>query len=240
MGTSRSEAHSRPSLGRSHRFQGRWFRKVTYAWLNALNIFVCRLMYGVRLTIPSPLPFRGAALLVCDHTSLGDPLVLLASAGRPIRFLMAEEIFSHRYFHWAFEVFGCIPIRRGERDIKAVKMMLKGLKNQEVIGVFPEGGLDRHRLNEGHPGIGYLALKSGVPVVPASILWDKPRSVSSIFQTLFIPCRARVQYGEAICFPQEQRPSKEAMEIGTRAIMRKIEELHQILTEQNTEREYEG
>ena len=106
----------------------------------------------------SPLPSEGPALIVCDHTSLGDPLVLLATAGRPIRFLMAEEIYSRPHIRWSFEAIRCIPVQRGKRDIKAIRSMLDGLAAQEVIGLFPEGGLDRHRLDEGHLGIGYLAI----------------------------------------------------------------------------------
>ena len=62
--------------------------------LNQLNMWVCRLMYRVKPFEESPLPSVVPALIVCDHTSLGDPLVLLATAGRPVRFLMAEEIYS--------------------------------------------------------------------------------------------------------------------------------------------------
>jgi 1-acyl-sn-glycerol-3-phosphate acyltransferase len=82
-------------------------------------------------------------------------MVLLATAGRPIRFLMAKEIYFRIHIRWVFEAFRCIPVQRGRRDITAIRTMLEGLAAQEVIGLFPEGGLDRHRLDEGHPGIGY-------------------------------------------------------------------------------------
>ncbi len=182
-------------------------------------------MYGVRPFAKSPLPAEGPALVVCDHTSLGDPLVLLATAGRPIRFMMAEEIYSKSHAQWIFQAFRCVPIRRGERDVQAVRAMLKGLADNEVMGLFPEGGLGRHRIDEGHPGIGYLAIKSGAPVIPASISWEKPRPISFMVKTLLVPCKVKINYGEPLQYPQEPRPSKEAMEVCTKEIMSRIEDL---------------
>ncbi len=103
---------------------------LVYTSLKRLNTWVCRLMYRVKACEESPVPSEGPALIVCDHTSLGDPLVLLATAGRPIRFLVAEEIYSQPLIRWAFEAFHCIPVQRGKRDIKAIRTMLDGLAAQ--------------------------------------------------------------------------------------------------------------
>jgi 1-acyl-sn-glycerol-3-phosphate acyltransferase len=103
--------------------------------------------------------------------------------------------------------------------------MLDGLAAQEIIGLFPEGRLDRHRLDEGHPGIGYLAIKSGAPVMPASIVWEGPHSVTSMFKTVFVPSKATIRYGKPLQFPQESRPSKDSMQSCTKEIMARIEEL---------------
>ena len=188
-------------------------------------------MYRVKAFEEAPVPSEGPALIVCDHTSMGDPLILFATAGRPVRFLMAAEIYAQPLIRWAFEAVGNIPVQRGKRDIRAIRMMLDGLAGQEVIGVFPEGGLDRHRLDEGHPGIGYLAIKSGAPVIPASIVWKGPRSVTSILKTLFIPSKATIRYGKPLQFPQESKPSKDFMQSCTKEIMKQIEVLREsILT----------
>jgi len=200
---------------------------LVYTSLNLLNTWVCRFMYHVQAFDQLPLPSAGPALIVCDHTSMGDPLVLLATAGRPVRFLMAKEIYSQPSIRWVFEAFRCIPVQRGKRDIKAIRAMLDGLADNEVIGLFPEGGLDRHRLEEGHPGIGYLAIKSGASVIPASIVWKGPHSVTSMLKTLFVPSKARIRYGKPLQFPQESRPSKESMQSCTKEIMKQIEALRE-------------
>ncbi len=156
-------------------------------------------------------------------------MVLLATAGRPIRFLMAKEIYFRIHIRWVFEAFRCIPVQRGRRHITAIRTMLEGLAAQEVIGLFPEGGLDRHRLDEGHPGIGYLAIKSGAPVIPASIVWDGHHSATSILKTLLVPGKARIRYGKSLQFQQEVRPSKESLQSCTKEIMKQIEALRKSL-----------
>jgi 1-acyl-sn-glycerol-3-phosphate acyltransferase len=202
-------------------------QRFVYTALNQLNMWVCRLMYGVKPSEESPVPSEGPALIVCDHTSLGDPLVLLATAGRLVRFLMAEEIYSQALIRWVFEAFCCIPVQRGRRDIKAIRTMLDGLAAYEVIGLFPEGGLDRNRLDKGHPGIGYLAVKSGAPVIPASIVWEGPHSTTSMFKTLFVPSKAMIRYGKPLQFSQETKPTKDSMQSCTKEIMKQIEALRE-------------
>lgn len=208
---------------------------LVYRCLNWLNSRVCRLMYGIKAPLEFSLPQDGPALIVCDHTSMGDPLVLLATAGRPIRFMMAEEIYARPLVRWVFQAFRCIPVRRGKRDVKAVRAMLEGLASNEVMGLFPEGGLDRYRSDEGHPGIGYLALKSGAPVIPASIVWEKPRPLSMLL-TLFVPCQARILYGTPLRFPKENRPRKMAMQSCTNQVMEGIEHLRKTLLNHDYEK----
>lgn len=186
-------------------------------------------MFRVTGVEPSPLPEKGPVLVVCDHSSLGDPLVLLASAGRHISFLMAQEIYASR-FQWAYEAMDTIPVRRGRQDINAVRSMLQRLRDNQVVGLFPEGGLDNFRMEEGRPGIGYLALKTGAPIVPVSVVWAKKRSVTSIVRTLCIPCKAVVRYGSPLVFPQESKPDRTHIEEVTEQVMGAIQTLREGIT----------
>ena len=136
---------------------------------------------------------------------------------------MAEEIYSQRHIRWAFRAIRCIPVQRGKWDICAICTMLDCLAAQEVIGLFSEGGLDRHHLDKGHPGIGYLAIKSGALVIPASIVWGGPQSVTSMVKTIFVPSKATIRYGKPLHFPQESRPGKESMQSCTKEIMKQID-----------------
>ena len=197
-------------------------------------------MYGVQAISPSPLPPHGPAIVVCDHTTLGDPLVLMATVDRPIRFLMAKEIYDQPLIRWAFKAHRCIPVRRGQRDVPALRALLGVLAEQGVIGLSPEGGLDCFREEEGYPGIGYLALKSGAPVFPASIVWDRPRPLS-ILGTLFKPCQAHVAFGQPFSVPSQNHPKKSQIKAVTTTVMEAIAQLRNgLLVQKRKGRHDEG
>lgn len=198
--------------------------KITFRLLDRLNRLLCRVMYRVSPPSRSPLPEAGPVLLVSDHTSLSDPLVLLATAGRPIAFLMAQEIYQRPHLRWVFQAFNCIPVRRGSYEVVAVRSMLRVLQQGEVVGLFPEGGIHEYREERGYLGIGYLALKTGAPVVPASISWDKVRPLN-LFGTLLRPGKAVVRYGAPMVLPPDPDPSRERIGEVTASIMRAIRDL---------------
>ncbi len=117
-----------------------------------------------------------------------------------------------------------IPVSRGNSDVKAVRAMLRALEYGEVVGIFPQGGIDEYRKESGHLGVGYLALKTGVPVVPASIAWDSARPLN-LFGALATPGKAIVRYGTPIGLRPDPNPSREQIRGVTASIMLAIREL---------------
>ncbi|MDX1410706.1 MAG: hypothetical protein R3351_00990, partial [Nitrospirales bacterium] len=77
---------------------------------------------------------------------------------------------------------------------------------------------------EGHLGIGYLALKSGAPVVPASIAWDSPRP-ATLVRSLLTPGKAYVRYGEPIVLPSGTPADRNNISLVTVRVMGAIREL---------------
>lgn len=190
-----------------------------------VNRAICRFCYAIRPLTPPPLPTTGAVILVANHTSFSDPLVLAATAGRPIRFLMAREIYEHRPLGWIFRASGCIAVRRGQPDVRAVREMLRALGQGEALGIFPEGGIDEHREEGGYAGFGYLALKTGAFIVPAAIRWDhaRPNRLLGILE----PGRADVRYGHPIAVHADAHPTQAQVHHLTRTVMRAIHDLLQ-------------
>ena len=197
-------------------------RGTTYRLLDRLNRLICQVLYQVTPLSPSPLPQSGPVLLVSDHSSYSDPMLLAATANRPIIFLTAREVYQRRDLRWLCEIAHYIPINRGTHDVGAVRAMLRALGQGEVIGIFPEGGIDEHRKESGHLGIGYLALKTGAPVVPVSIAWDQARPVH-LGRSLITPGRAVVRYGPLIVSPSDPDPTRETIHAVTTTIMRAIQ-----------------
>jgi 1-acyl-sn-glycerol-3-phosphate acyltransferase len=200
------------------------FARVIFKFLIAANRVYCRLMFRVGSPVVPPLSPAGPVLLVSDHSSLTDPLVLFATAGRPIRFLMAREFYDLPVLNWIFQLYGCIPISRGQFEVGPVRAMLHALGQGDVVGVFPEGGIDKHRKEEGYEGIGYVALKSGAPVVPVSIAWDRPRP-AHLLRAMAAPARATVRYGAPLIFDHTAGDSREQARTATDRILQAIREL---------------
>jgi 1-acyl-sn-glycerol-3-phosphate acyltransferase len=200
------------------------FARIIFTFLIVANRVYCRLMFRVGSSAVPPLPPFGPALLVSDHTSLTDPLVLFATAGRPIRFLMAREFYDVPVLNRVFRLYGCIPISRGRFEVRPVRAMLRALSQGDVVGVFPEGGIDRHRKEEGYEGIGFVALKSGASVVPVSIAWDRPRP-SHLLRAMLTPARATVRYGSPLRLDRAKGDSREQARAATDRILQAIRDL---------------
>ena len=198
-----------------------------YHLLDRLNRFACRVMYGVQQPVVPPLPVAGPVLLVSDHSSFNDPMVLAATAQRPLIFLTAREVYEAPYLKPLCQFLQYIPVSRGTQDIGAVRSMIRALKQGEVITIFPEGGIVKNREEDGHSGIGYLALKTGAPVVPVSIAWDSVRPLS-LGKSLLTRGRALVRYGSPIVMQSITQPDREEISIATTRIMQAIRELNDL------------
>jgi 1-acyl-sn-glycerol-3-phosphate acyltransferase len=118
-------------------------------------------------------PRTGPLLIVCNHVSVCDPIVLTAAA-RPRRTsMMAKaELFGNPLAAIALRLQRAFPIRRGVGDVSAIRHALGLLERGECIVIFPEGHVSRTgHMRRGHPGAGMFAQRPGVTVIPA-VCWD--------------------------------------------------------------------
>jgi 1-acyl-sn-glycerol-3-phosphate acyltransferase len=127
-----------------------------------------------RLTIDGleQLPASGPVILAANHMSFVDSPLLMFCLPRRVWFLgKAEYMDSWRTRH-LFPAVGMIPIERGGRRgaLSALRAALGVLEHGQVIGIYPEGTRSRDgKLHRGHTGLGWLALRSGAPIVPVGI-----------------------------------------------------------------------
>ena len=118
-------------------------------------------------------PSEGALLLVCNHVSIADPIVLMVAA-RPRRTAMMakSELFRFSTLGWYLRRLRAFPVRRATADVAAVRHAIRVLDRGECLVVYPEGWVSRSGImRKGHPGAGMLALREGVTVVPV-VTWD--------------------------------------------------------------------
>ena len=117
------------------------------------------------------LPAGGPYLVAANHHNYLDGVVLAAALPQPIAFLVMPRVWRATPLHpWLHRHIGSIPLRLEGRDVGALRGALRALEGGQVVGIFPEGPFSvRGRLERGLPGVGLLAARAGVPVVPAAI-----------------------------------------------------------------------
>lgn len=118
-------------------------------------------------------PRRGATIVVCNHVSFFDPLII-GAAVRPRRaYLMAKsELFRSRGLAWWMSRCGAFPVQRASADRESIRTARRILEAGDCLVLFPEGGVSRTgAMRPGFPGAGALALLPSVTVIPA-VIWN--------------------------------------------------------------------
>jgi 1-acyl-sn-glycerol-3-phosphate acyltransferase len=117
------------------------------------------------------LPAGGPYLVAANHHNYLDGVVLAAALPRPIAFLVMPRVWRATPLHpWLHRHIGSILLHLERPDVGALRGALRALEEGRLVGIFPEGPFSvRGRLERGLPGVGLLAARAGVPVVPAGI-----------------------------------------------------------------------
>jgi len=113
-------------------------------------------------------PAEGPLILVTNHVNfLEIPVLHIHLRPRAMTGLAKTESWDKPIVRFLFNLWGAIPIRRGETDRAALRQCLETLESGYILAVAPEGTRSGHgRLQQGHPGAVMLALKSGAPLLP--------------------------------------------------------------------------
>ena len=165
-------------------------------WVNA---FYGRFWHRLEVVGESTIPESGPAILICNHTCCIDHILLQASTRRLLGFLIAKELYEFWVFRPLCRLADCIPVRRDGNDVAATKAALRALRDGRVVPIFPEGRItptSGRELGEGKPGVAFLAIRAGVPVIPA-YLWGTPET-RKVVASYLTPSNARVRFGPAI------------------------------------------
>jgi acyl-[acyl-carrier-protein]-phospholipid O-acyltransferase/long-chain-fatty-acid--[acyl-carrier-protein] ligase len=149
-------------------------RRSTLPFLvEAIAILIARVLYRVRTSGTENFPRTGGVLLIANHISYADPVIMQLSCPRPIRFVAFKGLRRNWFFNLCFELSGCIPVS-SLQPMEAFRATVKALKNGEVVCIFPEGNISRTgQLMEIKKGFELMARQANVPVIAASMdgLW---------------------------------------------------------------------
>lgn len=164
--------------------------------------FLSFLFFPVQVNGRENVPRQGAFLLACNHVSYLDPMVMGIVTGRRLNFMAKEELLHKPILGFILKKLWTFPVKRNTADKKALRESLDRLKKGLPILMFPEG--TRH----GSPGdkkieagIGFLAIKANVPVVPVYI--DGSQKVLPPGAKFPRRNKVYVRYGPPMTFPPD-------------------------------------
>ncbi|WP_280153567.1 MFS transporter [Piscinibacter sp. XHJ-5] len=146
--------------------------------LRFIAFIATRLIYRFKVRGDEHIPVEGAAILVCNHVSFVDAVLLMAASPRPIRFIMDHRIFQIPVLGWLFKLAKAIPIapQRDDPTVyeRAFEQARQVLSQGDLLCIFPEGAITRDgQLGEFKGGVMKLLETHPVPVVPLALqnLW---------------------------------------------------------------------
>ena len=117
------------------------------------------------------IPNDGPLIVACNHVSFFDPPLIGCSAHRDFSYLARETLMGNPISAWLLPRLNVVGVdREGGKDAKAVRHVLKSLKDGRAVVIFPEGTRSHNgTLQSAKAGIGLLACRSGVPVLPVRV-----------------------------------------------------------------------
>jgi 1-acyl-sn-glycerol-3-phosphate acyltransferase len=182
-------------------------------FLRFLAYLINHVMYRLRLSNEAVIPKRGAALLVGNHVSFLDWLVVLGSIHRPIRFVMWHTYYNLPIVRFLFRDAGAIPIASGKSHPEVLQAAFDSidlaLAEGNLVCIFPEGQLtDNGEVGEFRRGVEQILERRSVSVIPFALtgLWDSlfsrqtNRSLASRLKRFFRP-EVRLALGSAMPAP---------------------------------------
>ncbi len=173
--------------------------------MNGKNLFAKTLLY---LSVPilfilhpfrfygaKNIPEKGGFILASNHIFWLDAFYIALGSKKNVHFMAKSELFRFSFFNWFFRAFGAFPVKRGSFDRKALKIAAEIIKNGEVLGIFPEGGIFTvdGRPTKAKWGVAYIINECRCPVVPVSIYSEKGKG---IFKKIVIRFGEPIKYDD--------------------------------------------
>ena len=196
-----------------------------YEFWKRLFYYICRLAFRLKIEGREREPASGPLIVAGNHASLLDPPLIGMCLRRQSAYMAKDDLFTVPILGPWLRSIGSFPVRRGAPDRKAIRRSLEVLERGGVLVIFPEGtrSLDG-RLRDAEPGAAMIALRTGVPVLPAAVVNSYRILPKGARWPRFM--QVTVSFGPLLHVPKvEGRLDHETLAHWGRRIMREIEEM---------------
>lgn len=182
---------------------------------------ILHILHRVKFYGKENLPSGGGFIIASNHIQLLDPFYIAMGSGKPLHFMAKSEIFKNPLFGAFFRALNAFPVKRGFFDEESMDFAAQIVKDGDVLGIFPEGGIfpPDKRLGRARPGIAHIAHESKCDIVPVSIY----KADSAGFFS-----RMTIRFGEPIPYSElnlGEIPSMNDYRNASELVMQKIREL---------------
>ena len=197
-----------------------------YYVVRALCWLLLKIFWRMEIIGIENLPENGGLIIASNHVSYLDPAVLVASLNRKIYFIAKKEIFKNTFVSFILKSVNAFSVDRENVDILAFKKAINILREEKVLGIFPEGTRSSNgELQELKLGAIKIAMKTGVPILPVGIIGTHkiyPRGIK--FPILF-KHKIIVKYGALQHFNKLKLKDKIYQKEELNLLSKKIQEL---------------
>ena len=141
-----------------------------YGFFHYLAGIIYRMWFRGEVVGTENFPREGPFLIASNHASHLDPPLVGSQIPRQMRFFARKSLWNNAVIGWWLSKVETIPVERDSGDVGAIKRVLQALKENRVVVLFPEGTRSPDgRLQKPKAGVGLMACKTGVPVVPCRV-----------------------------------------------------------------------
>jgi 1-acyl-sn-glycerol-3-phosphate acyltransferase len=178
---------------------------LSYSFLTGLARLLTRLILGSKFHLggTANVPRTGPLLIVSNHVGAVDPAIIGGWAPRPVWFMAKAELFQGAWA-WLMRGFHAFPVIRHSPDRTALRRAFDLLKHGSAVVLFPEGHRSENaRLLRAEPGAGFIARRSGAPLVPIAITGTQ--NVLSRQQRFPRPAEVSMTFGDPFQLPERNQ-----------------------------------
>lgn len=172
-------------------------RSWLYKTLQVLARILTTQLFELKTCGLENVPRTGGALLLANHQSYLDPVVVGVQLRRPITFMADSNLFKNRFFGWLIRNLHAFPVRQGKGDVGAIKQSIQLLHDGHMLNIYPEGSRSSDgEIAEIQSGIALIVRRANVPIIPVLIdgaykAWPRQRKIFRAFPV-------RIWYGKPL------------------------------------------